>query len=71
MATATPTKNDETRRAYTIREIAPWLGISANHAYNLASESPPPFPVLRLGRRLVVPAVAFDRWLNAGGQVEA
>ena len=59
------------RRTYTIHEIAPWLGISVNHAYLLANEKPPAFPVLRLGKRLIIPAAAFDRWLESGGKGEA
>lgn len=58
-------------RVYSIPRIARWLGISPNHAYALANADPPPFPVLRLGRRLIVPAAAFDHWLETGGKVKA
>lgn len=54
---------DQTERAtYDIPEIAAKLGISTNHAYALARERA--FPVIRLGRRLVVPRDRFDSWLR-------
>lgn len=51
-----------TRETYSIPEVAAKLGISRNHAYSLAREAA--FPVIRLGRRLVVPRDRFDAWLG-------
>lgn len=53
------------RRTYQIDEVKDFLGISRNHAYAMAREGA--FPVIRLGRRLVVPRKQFDAWLAGEG----
>jgi excisionase family DNA binding protein len=45
----------------TIKEAAAVLGIKPSHAYELARRGE--IPVLRLGRRVVVPRVALDELL--------
>ena len=52
------------RATLTVPEVALALGVSRGHAYALAKERA--FPVVSLGRRLVVPRDAFYRWLNEG-----
>lgn len=71
LSDVTARSGGEVRRTYTVHEVATWLGISANHCYQLANQSPPPFPVRRLGRRLVVPAAAFDAWLESADEMKA
>lgn len=53
------------RKVYTMEEVAEQLGIGRTSAYRLAEQGV--FPVLRLGRRLVVPKAKFDSWLSGDG----
>ena len=43
----------------TIDQVSRALGIGRNLAYQLASEDKLPVPVLRLGRRLLIPKLPF------------
>lgn len=52
----------------SITECAKNLGISRNLAYELARTGR--LPVLRLGRRLLVPRAALDRMLTEAGRVQ-
>ena len=54
--------NADVRLTWTIPEVADLLGISRNRAYELARESA--FPVIRLGRRCLVPRAQFMGWLD-------
>ena len=65
-----PERTDNSRRTLTIPEVAAALGIDRSHAYALAQRGRLPVPVLRLGRRLVVPREALERVL-AGDQSPA
>lgn len=47
---------------YNIPDVASLLDINLIRAYELAKE--PGFPAIRIGKRLVVPKLAFDRWLE-------
>lgn len=49
---------------YTVAEAAEVLTISESHARNLIADGQ--LPSLRLGRRVVVPKVALQRWTNSG-----
>ncbi len=51
------------RATYSIAEAAEHLGISRGLAYEMARQGA--IPVLRLGRRLVVPRVALERFLSS------
>ncbi len=51
------------RSAMTIDEAAKILGISRALAYESARRGE--LPVLKLGRRLLVPREAFKRWLES------
>jgi excisionase family DNA binding protein len=54
------TKNRDFERAtYTITEAAQKLGIGKNQAYLAAKRGD--FPVLKVGKRLLVPSAAFDQ----------
>ncbi len=57
-------RRDTTARTATVEEAARQLGISRTLAYELAKVDRLPVPVIRLGRRLVVPRAALDRVLE-------
>ncbi len=53
----------ETNREFlTILEVAELLRVSRNRAYDLASD--PTFPVIAIGRRLIVPRKDLQAWLD-------
>ena len=55
------------RATITVEEMAVRLGIGRNLAYELAATGQ--VPSIRLGhRRLVIPLVAFERWLEEQAQ---
>jgi len=56
-----------TRETASIPEVALRFGIARSTAYELAASDRLPVPVIRLGRRLVVPRAALDRLLAADG----
>lgn len=65
------TENPELGRATaTLTEVAALLGVGRSTAYELAQAGKLPVPVIRLGRRLVVPRAALDRLL-AGDRTPA
>ena len=47
-----------------ITEVAKLLRISRNRAYDIAA-SDPTFPVVAIGRRLIVPRDALHDWLQS------
>jgi excisionase family DNA binding protein len=55
------TMDTGTRLVMTVEEAGELLGISRPHAYKLVREGQ--IPVLRLGRRLVVPRIQLERML--------
>jgi excisionase family DNA binding protein len=58
-----PKAGDTECLTLTVPEAAERLGISRQTAYELASTGR--LPVLRLGRRLVIPKAAFEAMLNS------
>ena len=52
----------------TIIEAAQVLGISKGSAYEAARSGQ--IPTIRIGRRLIVPRVAFERMLEQAGERE-
>ena len=50
------------RVVYTIPEVAKMLGISRNQGYELARIGR--IPTIRLGKKLFVPKVAFERMME-------
>lgn len=54
------------RQTLDIPEVARLLGCSRGSAYRWAREGK--LPALRIGRRLVVPRHAFDRWLASAAE---
>lgn len=57
------------RLTLTVPEVAELLGISVISAYNLAKRQD--FPAIRVGKRVVVPRVAFDRWLETAADQQS
>lgn len=53
------------KKVLTIPEAAEELGISKGSAYAAARSGK--IPTIRIGRRLIVPRVAFDRMLEQAG----
>ena len=54
----------ETNRDYlNIPEVAKLLRISRNRAYDIAA-SDPTFPVITIGRRLIVSREDLETWVN-------
>lgn len=49
-------------KTYRIEEAAQLLGIGRNHAYEAAKRGD--LPVIKIGKRLLVPKAALDRMLN-------
>lgn len=47
---------------YTVEEMGVALGISRVKAYQLANRAD--FPKLRLGKRIVIPIEALNKWLE-------
>ena len=54
------------RDMLTAKEIAQRLGLSRSRVYQLAREGR--IPVVRQGRSMRVPLVAWERWLAAQGE---
>jgi excisionase family DNA binding protein len=52
------------RVAYTVAEAAQLLGLSTNSGYEAVKRGE--IPVIRIGRRIIVPKLAFDRLLENG-----
>ena len=57
------------KKVLTIMEAAKELGISKGSAYEAARSGE--IPTIRIGRRLIVPRVAFDKMLAQAGEQEA
>ena len=53
---------EEKRVCITVEEMGRQLGVSRPIAYCLANSEG--FPVVRIGRRLVIPVAAFEKWLS-------
>jgi excisionase family DNA binding protein len=61
---ARATAQSENRLTYTIQETAEKLGLGVNETYRAASRGD--FPVMKLGRRFLVPRQAFDHFIATG-----
>ena len=51
---------------FTVDDVAKILGISRGLAYESARRGD--FPVIRIGKRLLIPRAAFEGWLGSAGQ---
>jgi hypothetical protein len=60
---ATPSDEEPlSRRTYKLDEVAILLGIGRNAAYEAARRGD--FPIIKIGKRIVVPRVSIDRLLT-------
>ncbi len=55
----------ENKLCYTVPEAAELLGFSRNFGYELAKTGQ--IPILRFGKRIVVPKAKFDKMLDEEG----
>lgn len=55
-------KTSDERLTYTIPQAAEIIGINVITAYKLAKQKG--FPSVRIGKRIVVPKAALERWLE-------
>lgn len=51
---------------YTVKAAARRIGIAESFLYRQIQSGACPFPVLRIGRRVVVPRAALERYLAGG-----
>lgn len=49
-------------KVYKIEEVAIMMGISKSYVYQMIKENK--IPVVRLGRRIIIPKVKFDKWIE-------
>ena len=54
----------EKRLCLTVPEVAELLGISRNFAYELVKQGQ--LPVIRFGKRLLIPRIALEKMLEKG-----
>ena len=50
------------RRVYVAEDLMPLLGIGRSTAYCLVNRRD--FPTIRVGRKILIPRDAFERWLE-------
>jgi len=50
------------RTTMTVRDLAKELGICVPNAYELVRRQG--FPAIMLGRRIIIPRMAFENWLH-------
>jgi len=55
-------KMADKKLVYTVPEVAQLLGINHIKMYKLVKRAD--FPSVRIGRRIVIPKAAFERWLE-------
>lgn len=58
-----PRRAEQRRVTLTVNETAKRLGIGRNQAYEAVKRGE--IPVIRIGRRLLVPEAALDKMMNA------
>jgi excisionase family DNA binding protein len=66
---ASPRPIDGQKLCYTIPEAAQLLGFSRNFGYQLAREGE--LPIVRFGKRMLVPKAAFHKMLGVSPEKEA
>ncbi len=54
----------------SVPALADYLGIGRRQAYQLVSAQPAPFPIKRVGNRILVVRGRVREWLEAGGNAE-
>lgn len=56
-------ENSSSKCVMSVKELAGKMDISLPSAYELTERKD--FPLIRIGRKKLIPIDAFDRWLNA------
>jgi len=56
----------ESRTIITIKEMSTILGIGRNTAYEAVKKGE--IPSVKVGRRILVPSKALDKWLESSGK---
>jgi len=64
-----PRPNNENRLCYSVPEAARLLGVCRNFGYELARTKQ--IPIVRFGKRMLVPKAAFDKMLSVSPEKEA
>lgn len=64
--TQNPTPAPSARLTVTVEEAAALLGIGRNAAYEAVRAGT--LPSARIGRRILIPRVSLDRWLQRVGE---
>jgi excisionase family DNA binding protein len=59
-------KRKDTSAAYTVPEAAPIARCGPRALYKLIEAGT--LPHIKLGRKIIIPRVAFHRWLDSAGQ---
>lgn len=60
-------KGHEIRQTMTVDAFARRVGIGRKLAYEAAARNELPVPVIRIGRRMVIPIAAVDQLLSSSG----
>ena len=58
-------ENEQEIKFFTVAEISKMLGISRSRAFEWVISSQCPFLVLRIGRRIIIPANNFNAWYES------
>ena len=56
---------DGEKLTYSVKEASRLLGVSSNHLYEMARQKQ--IPVLKLGKRLLIPRKALNEFLESAG----
>ena len=59
-------KENSSKETITVVETAKRLGIGRNTAYKAVKRAE--IPSVRIGRRILVPSKALDKWLESSGK---
>ena len=59
-------KENSSKETITVVETAKRLGIGRNTAYEAVKRAE--IPSVRIGRRILVPSKALDKWLESSGK---
>ena len=58
-------ENEQEIKFYSVAEVSEILGISRSKAYEWVVSSYCPFLVMRIGRRVIIPANNFNAWYES------
>ena len=58
-------ENELEVKFYSVAEVSKMLGISRSRAYEWLASPQCPFLVLRIGRRIIIPANNFTKWYES------